>query len=201
MNTKNSDVLNKAVIRSVLLALHKKIRHVVQVGACDGIAFDFYNALWQVFRWNTTFVEPHPVLFAKLQETYKDADSCEFLQGAIDVSEGIRSLFCDLENHYGNSSFYNEVCQGGTEIQVSTFTWDYVLEEDTDLVILDCEGHDEVLLRDLFKYATPKLLIWEATRVKDLNALLTFLRDKGYGSIKGDTSGLNYISILQLHKE
>lgn len=202
-STKNSDVLQKAVIRSVLLTFHDRIRHVVQVGACDGIAFDFYNAIWNIFKWPTTFVEPHPVLFGKLQETYAEADeSCTFVNGAIDVTTGQKTMFQNLDDiFYGNSSFYQDVCPGGEPIDIQTYTWDHVLTPTTDLVIIDAEGHDSVLVKNLLTYATPKLIIWEATRVSDMDNLLTTLKAAGYKSIKGDTTGYNYISVLQPPKQ
>jgi hypothetical protein len=53
---------DKPLITALLTLNAGSIREVVQVGACDGVAFDFYRPLWEIYKWKSTFIEPHPEL-------------------------------------------------------------------------------------------------------------------------------------------
>lgn len=193
----NRYVVREALIRSVLLRCSQDIRHVVQVGANDGVFSDFYNGVQHIFKWSTTFVEPHPVLFKTLVKNYEGrGENLKFVNAALDVTEGTRTLYSDLVNFPGKSSFYKEEAHTESSIEVPTVTWNSVLEESTDLVITDCEGHDETLLRDLVEnFRKPTLLIWENRNYSNARTFVNFLNEHGYRSL--NPMAVNVCSFLQ----
>tara|TARA_R100001377_G_scaffold30024_1_gene16379 strand:+ start:137 stop:1072 length:936 start_codon:yes stop_codon:yes gene_type:complete len=60
---------------------------VVQIGACDGIAYDDTRGFLDLYNWKGVLVEPIPELFGQLYENFKDRDY-KFVNAAITKASG-----------------------------------------------------------------------------------------------------------------
>ena len=165
---------------------------VVDVGAHNG----FYgsNSFPYVARgWQAILIEPHPLVFAQLQERFKGAAHVTCLNIACAERSGKRPLYLAKD---GTSPSLSTLCDDPTmlakpgrsheSIQVPVATLAEVLEarqipKDFGLLSVDTEGMDyEVLLGLDCSVWQPRVIITEDYKPKD-DVKAQYLESHNYG--------------------
>lgn len=77
----------------------------LQIGAFDGVGNDDLREPVFRHRLRGILVEPQPVAFARLQETYADQSQVTLLNTAIADAEGTQTLYCPREGAATVASF------------------------------------------------------------------------------------------------
>ncbi|MCX6929286.1 MAG: FkbM family methyltransferase [Verrucomicrobia bacterium] len=159
----------------------------VQIGANDGKLGDpIYRYASSSAKWRGVLVEPIGYLHARLKENYSNRNNLVFEKVLVSASAGIKSVFFVDTNAFrdldglpawaeglGSVSADNIVGHLGTRIKpyigsesIETITLQTLLQRnairDLDLLVIDTEGHEWVILRQL-RFATlkPKVIIVE----------------------------------------
>ena len=93
--------------------------------------------------------EPHPVLLEYLRENTSAHHDVFARNKALSEKQGTASLHVpvDWERHAGTSSLENDFRRETEEVRVETSRFDEEVEEPTDVMKLDVEGHEESVLR------------------------------------------------------
>lgn len=78
----------------VLLRVFAKLGYLrfIQIGANDGIRGDPIRQKVLKYGWTGVLVEPLPPLFAELKRNYANQPGLEFINAAVDVSPGVRTI-------------------------------------------------------------------------------------------------------------
>ena len=135
----------------------------IQIGANDGKRGD---PIWFKVRehgWTGLLVEPHPAHFAELRRNYAGQAGLDFINAAMDVSEGTRVLHHLAPGlpvpdwAHGLATFdlprlqqtARELGLGEGDIlhqEIQTTTWDHLLARfgagPCDVLVVDAEAHD-----------------------------------------------------------
>ncbi len=166
----------------------------LQVGAFDGVGDDDLRELIVSHKLRGVLVEPQPIAFARLQETYRNQPHVTLLQAAIAESEGTRELYC----RHGEASMAASFDRGhllrhgiaAGEIVTQRVTCHTVASairagglERVDLIQIDAEGYDWPILRSIdFARLLPAIVRFEYRNMSsgDADACLTHLAKFGY---------------------
>lgn len=182
---------------------HRDDMAVVVIGANDGPTADpAFPLLQKRPNWQGTFVEPVPYLFKKLKKSYGDTDRFAFVNAAVSnksseekfyfVSPAARTEHPELPSWVEQLGSFDRSLIAGhfngrlepyiTEIVVPTITLDELFSRTTqkrvDLLVIDTEGHDWEILKqlDLTKWK-PLVIIFEncAISESDKREAISFL--------------------------
>jgi FkbM family methyltransferase len=140
----------------------------VQIGANDGVRADPIRQKVLDHGWTGMLVEPLATLFEELKRNYGGRRGLDFVNAAVDSSEGTRTIHVlrqgcgapDWANGLATfdlariSAIARDLGLGDGDIlhqEVMTVTWATLLERfgsrPCDVLIVDAEGHDIALLR------------------------------------------------------
>lgn len=80
---------------SVLYRVFPRIEGLafLQIGANDGRRFDPIHDLIVRYQWRGVLVEPVADIFRSLTETYRGCSGLQFLQAAVDINQGSRTIY------------------------------------------------------------------------------------------------------------
>ena len=182
----------------------------VEIGANDGDQHDHLRSLILGSRWRGIMVEPVPYVFERLQRNYAGVDRVICERVAIAPQAG-RMPFFHLAEAAGAGapgwydaigSFSREAVLSHAgdipdleerlvETQVPTVTFEGLLErhgvERVDLVVIDTEGYDWEILRnvDLGRWK-PRLVVYEHYHLspEDRRSAREHLRSAGYETME-----------------
>jgi len=155
---------------------------VIQIGAMDGISFDYTRSFLDIYNWEALLVEPIPEIFKELKENFKDRKNYTFEQSAITENDGEvdmltvpfatiekenlhpgykgMSALYPLKNGFG-SNYSRDIFVRDTlavKIKVNSLSFNSLLSkhkiDDFDILICDAEGYDYKIFKqiDLKKY-------------------------------------------------
>lgn len=156
----------------------------IEIGANDGIRNDPIYSRVVENGWHGVLVEPEPVQFAALVENYVDCPNLEFVHAAITPADGTVSLKRFDPKATGglgveSSSVSKEVLEKSArllglkniegftdEIVVPSMKLETLIETtglyDPDLVVIDAEGSDASIVRDLLQTKiSPTFVLYE----------------------------------------
>lgn len=159
---------------------------LIEIGANDGIGHNPLHRYLVSGRWSGILVEPAPSAFARLERTYADCGDRLVLEQAAIADHDGKARFFTLEwvedgesrplDVFGSLSvesversgaiFLPEANRRIDEIEVDCLTFQSLCDrhrvENVDLLVLDAEGADYELLKqiDIGRYR-PRLLAYE----------------------------------------
>lgn len=148
----------------------------VQVGANDGVGADHIHPFVKSGDWKGILVEPAPIPFERLLETYRGVPGLQFAKVAISMTEG-RLPFHFVEGDDGLSSFalntilshapkYHDLAGMIRAIEVEAKRLDTLCDElgvaNPALIAVDTEGMDDVVLQSFpIEERRPSLILFE----------------------------------------
>lgn len=163
----------------------------VQVGANDGVSADHLHPFISAGRWRGVLVEPAPVPFERLLQTYRGIAGLQFMRSAISTTEG-RLPFHFVDGEDGLSSFsldtilahapkYDDLQGMIRTIEVDAETLDSLCDRagvsTPDIVAVDTEGTDDIVLQSFSLEARrPSLVLFEHCHLSAERS--TALRDR-----------------------
>ena len=171
---KNSRIISDASIlneKNLIENLSKyKIKQLIQIGANDGIRFDYLNKFIKKNKINAILVEPIKNNFDALRKNYKKFKFVKLENSAISINNEINYLYKVNErflNYYGKhvpgiTSFNkNHLLKHGvkkkhiikekvTSISIKNLIKKYGLKK-LDLLYIDTEGYDGKIVLDFLK--------------------------------------------------
>lgn len=171
---KNNRLLNNNEFISLneilnFLFVNKNINSLIQIGANDGLRFDYINKYIKKYLPKTVLVEPVKDYFEDLKKNYKDFDNIIFENVAISVGNQIQYLYkvdkskIDRydEHIYGINSFdikhlkiHGVKSSHIVKEKVHTENISNLINKhftSLDLLLIDAEGYDGFILNDLFE--------------------------------------------------
>ncbi len=179
--------------------------YFVQVGAFDGVCVDPIGAMMRRLGCRGLMIEPHPVAFARLEQTVAGRSGVELLQAAVSDRDGelpfysldpaapdapskaplISSLDRGmLERELGTARDWSPWIR---ETRVRCTTLNHLLEERNisrlDLLQIDAEGYDARILRVLdFARWSPVIINFEHALLPQREAehCWQMLAERGY---------------------
>jgi FkbM family methyltransferase len=154
----------------VLLEVFPSLRGLrfIQIGANDGVRADPIWFKVSQYAWTGLLVEPLATSFAELRKNYAGRPGLDFLNAAVDVSAGTRTLHFlrpglavpdwarglatfDLARLQRTTGELGRTDEDIGHQEIRTVTWDAVLERfgagPCDVLVVDAEGHDIPILR------------------------------------------------------
>ena len=160
----------------------------VEVGANDGDQHDHIAALIREHSWRGVMVEPVPYVFARLSRNYGGVERVALENAAIADTDGHRAFYhlAPVADHVqeglpqwydGIGSFSRtavvdharlipDIERRLVETDVPCLTFESLCEKhgltDVDLVVVDTEGYDHEILRNIdFARFRPALVVYE----------------------------------------
>ena len=129
----------------------------VQVGAHDGRSGDPLHKYVIRYHWRGLCLEPHPAIFEKLCETYRDEEQVSLENVALAEHDGQATLYTVPRN----SQLSTLRCRVAArrvrgsrdivEVQVKTSRWESLVMKHgishVDLLVVDTEGSDDMIVR------------------------------------------------------
>lgn len=166
----------------------------LQIGAFDGEGDDDLREMVLQHRLRGVLVEPQPVAFERLRQTYRNEPQVTLLQAAIAEHEGTRELFCQRGRASMAASFERDHLRRHgireEEIEsrpVACHTVTSALRvaglSQVDLIQIDAEGYDWPIIRSIdFRTIRPAILRFEYRHMTghDADACLALLAAHGY---------------------
>jgi FkbM family methyltransferase len=161
--------------------INKNNPTIVQIGAHDGILGEEYglqSLLETLDNFKLILIEPIEEFFNKLPEVYrKYGDKVIYKNYAITEICGQYEMKLD----YGMS----KIVTTGGDISVQGKTWETLVEEENikkiDLLILDCEGYEFNILKQIDYIKTPiKVIRFEDYWITNKNECHDFLKKLNY---------------------
>jgi FkbM family methyltransferase len=181
----------------------------LQIGANDGMTGDPIHAFVTKYGFRGVVIEPQPVEFVKLQETYRSYPSIVCEQAAIAPSDGAMNLYHFVpgpgvpEWAHLLTSFSPDVLRtnfqdihGDIEpISVPALSIPTLLAKHNldvvDLVQIDTEGFDFEIIKHLLPHLRPTILHFESALLlpSERHACAVLLAESGYTVTRngGDT--------------
>lgn len=189
-------------------SLNKENISFVQIGASDGIVYDYANIILK----NTDegyFIEPLPIAFSSLLENKKSFKKCKFLKFALlpnQLSHVSKMNLIDQEFSQGASVLNGLQSSSRTislidveTMSVQKFIFDNNIKE-IDMLFCDTEGLDHLLILSFLKYIKPKILFFESffmfntekilythtneeVKIPSTLEVLEILKNEGYNTI------------------
>jgi FkbM family methyltransferase len=182
----------------------------VQIGAFDGTTHDPLHEHVRKGRWHGVLVEPQPLYFHRLLQSYERADGLSFVNAAVAPERGSRTLY-SVESTNGEpidglahlASFSREhlldwqrqdgdhagsdIRIGGTPVRCLTFDDLLAGVDHVDLLHIDVEGYDFELLK-LFDFDrfTPEIVRFEHAHLSrsEWDEAVRLLVSQGYRTVR-----------------
>jgi FkbM family methyltransferase len=166
----------------------------LQIGAFDGVGEDDLRELIVLHELRGVLVEPQPIAFARLQQTYRNQPQVTLLQAAIAEQEGTRKFFVTRGEASMAASFdrahlrkHGIPDEQIVAQEVPCHTVESALRaaglQHVDLIQIDAEGYDWTIIRSIdFSRLQPRILRFEYRHMTatDADACLTLLAEHGY---------------------
>ena len=175
----------------------QNISALIQIGANDGLRFDYINKYIKQYKIKSILVEPIKEYFDQLKKNYKGSKNIFFENLAISVKDQINYLY-KVKTKYlekydehikGISSFdFNHLIKHGvkkkhiTKEKIESISIVKLFEKynfDINLLFIDAEGYDANIAIDLLQNSNFKPIIVieyvhvPLSTIKNLNNLLT----------------------------
>ena len=153
---------------------------IIQIGAHDGILGEEYGLqefLESIEKFRLILVEPLPQYFENLANVYgRYANLVSYCNYAISDVDGETGMV-----EQGCMSFISE--KG--PIKIKSKTWPSFINDmkidKIDLLILDCEGYESQILRQIdFSKIKPQVIRYEYAHIKDKKECDDYLAQQGY---------------------
>ena len=192
-----------------LLIKKKKINNIIQIGANDGKSDDFLRTSINTDT-NVLLVEPIKSAFEQLEKNYSGFKNVRFVNKAIDIESGKKSIFLvnpkyydfykkkyqskdvdwltvlasfhknHLENHGVKSSHIQS-----TEIDCINFKdlIDQYNFDNLDLLVVDTEGYDDILITNFIQNTSIRpviILEWIHIPKNKAENLIELLKSNNY---------------------
>jgi FkbM family methyltransferase len=166
----------------------------LQIGAFDGVGEDDLRELIVAHKLRGVLVEPQPIAFARLQQTYRNQPQVTLLQAAIAEQEGTREFYVTRGEASMAASFdrahlrkhgipdHEIVAQEAPCHTVESALRAAGLQQ-VDLIQIDAEGYDWTIIRSIdFSRLRPRILRFEYRHMTaaDADACLMLLGEHGY---------------------
>jgi len=169
-------------MKDVLLQKYgkKKGFNFIQIGSGDGIYDDPIRKYIIKYKWKGIMLEPIPINFKKLIESYPIGNNIEFVNKAIFNKKGFQPIYTidkitSKMPKYAHliSSFYPKIIQNHpisndniTTIEVECVTFNDLIREynitELDLLHIDCEGYDTEIIKSIdFSKIKPNIIMYE----------------------------------------
>jgi FkbM family methyltransferase len=154
---------------------------VVEVGAYDG--WSWSNSQYLIARgWHGILIEPHPTYAAMCRERYANNARVQVIEAAASGRAGTADLYpfecvstleldwvqrcCEAHAHVRERGFGKPI-----KVRIDTLTtllMEAECPDHIDYLSIDCEGHDENVIRSLdLMLFRPRLISWECGGVTD----------------------------------
>lgn len=209
-----------------ILTLNKEKLKIIQIGSNDGLKDDMFSKIVKKINAQIIFIEPQKIPFKKISELYKNKSNYHFENIAIadkigeldfyyfkDEFEGQinLSLFSSFEYHnilkYKNLLNINSII---LNVKIKSETISSLIQRyewsssDIDVIIMDCEGYDPVILKNLFNEKIfPEVIQFESRNISEteINGIINLLKEYKYYyifdfgdivAIKYDVESLNF---------
>ena len=178
---------------------------VLQIGANDGVSLDPLSSLVRKHGWSGVLVEPNPVNFEKLQQTYANQPQVRLERAAITTHDGTVTLYRPRDLPDGSKSplHGSDTLDLGVTAKLAWVSkdWQSMMEPvevpamrlttllgkhgltEVDFLLTDTEGHDKVILDQVdFQTLRPRFLQFEFIHIEasGLTELKARLRANGY---------------------
>jgi len=178
---------------------------VLQIGANDGAAGDPLVGAFSKTRWSGLLVEPVPYLYDALVARYRDRPTVRVERAAVSTCDGEAPFYRLRSVPDKTPEWFNQLATLNREVllkhrssipeiesllieeRVPTVRLDTLLARygvsQIDLLVVDTEGHDYEILRELdFTLFRPVLLMFEHQHLsaKDKEAAYSLLKMHGY---------------------
>lgn len=148
----------------------------VQIGANDGISYDWIRPYVLRYGWRGVLVEPQPEPFSRLLANYAGVGGLSFVNVAIATTRGRHAFYCNQTDLIGG--LREEVTRrnklGGNvkKIEVDAITFaDLLFEQQIariDLLAIDTEGYDLEILKMIdFGRLRPRVIRYEICNMSD----------------------------------
>jgi FkbM family methyltransferase len=209
-----------------LLTIDQEKLKIIQIGANDGQKDDLFSKITKKIHAEIIFIEPQKIPFEKIKSYYKNHIDFHFENIAIADKNGDTDFFYFKEEFEGpinlslfssfdynnilkyknllniNSAILNEKIKSETiSSLIQRYEWS---SSDIDVIIMDCEGYDPVILKNLFnENIYPKVIQFESRNISDseINEIVNLLKENKYYhifdfgdivAIKYDVESLNF---------
>lgn len=183
----------------------KKITGLIQVGANDGLRFDYINKYIKKFKPNSILVEPIKEYFNELKENYGNSKNIFFENIAISVNDQINYLY---KVNSKDLHKYDEHIKGVSSFDIKHLIShgvkkNHIIKEETksisivdlfkkynfniDLILIDAEGYDAEIVIDLLQNSNFRpIIIIEYIHVKllSIKILKDLLNTKKYKYVR-----------------
>lgn len=187
----------------------------VTIGANDGCTGDpLYEHIIK-YNWHGICVEPNPIPFRYLQQTYAGNPNIILEQAAISDTTGEATLYypasTDTDSYMGGcpnwmQSQLSSLSSGQGKyntVTVNTMTPRELLQkynvQKVDVLLIDTEGWDFTILKAFpFDLFMPKWVQVEIRHVPNQEEVNPYLQQLGYKT-NMDSSGMDLIGILPLN--
>ena len=196
-----------------LLIRKKKVNNIIQIGANDGKSDDFLKSSINIDT-NLLLVEPIKSAFDELVKNYSGYKNVKFINKAIDVVTGKKSIFSVDPKYYNFyekkykskdvswltvlASFHKEHLEyhgvksnhiQSTEIDCINFKelieqYDF---QKLDLLVVDTEGYDDVLITNFIQNTDIRPIIileWIHIKKNKVEELIELLKSNNYKFFK-----------------
>jgi len=156
----------------------------IGIGACDGIAGDpIHSNVVRNLGWTGVLIEPNPIQFEQLKTNYRGREGLTFKCAAVSETPAALPFYVFNAERYGRpfppwwseiSSLHKyhlerelpiDVHSYIDSIQVPILTLRQIVDEincNVDLIVMDVEGHETLILRDLLRSGIrPNVIVFE----------------------------------------
>lgn len=209
-----------------ILSLNKDKLKIIQIGANDGLKDDMFSKIVKKINAEIIFIEPQKKPFEKISELYKNISNYHFENIAIadkigdidfyyfkDEFDGQINLSLFSSFEYFNILKYKKMLNINSTIinkKIKSETISSLIQRykwsslKIDVIIMDCEGYDPIILRNLFNEKIfPKVIQFESRNIsaKETNEIVNLLKENKYYhifdfgdivAIKYDVESLNF---------
>lgn len=142
--------------------------HIIDIGAADGVTYSNSYKFINLLGWSAVLVEPNPIFIQFLQKLYATNRNVKIIQKIVSDKHESAVLFLGKGRYAGHSTIVRDIYDkyphqfvGGDILIGETFTLADIITKSTDILSLDCEGHDNAILQNYDFYIRPRFIIVE----------------------------------------
>ncbi len=177
---------------------------ILQVGANDGVSFDFLHEIIKTRKTTGVMIEPVPTYFNQLCENFRDYNDILKINKAIHKTKSKETIYKVKENcmhkypdwvkgiaSFDKDHFKNKV--DNDDIETVSVQCDNLMNivaehiKEVDYLQIDTEGYDAEIIKQIdFKKFKPKMIKFEFVNLnrEDYYNTLKLLKSNGYFSFK-----------------